>query len=139
MTDGLHAVPSRRYPHIHKRQRVRISFRGGPLDHLQSLPALKGGINHETGMWRNCGVLPQHERLGEVQSGVLTLFLAKNFPEIRMDRSIVVNDQDPVAGFGGRGVHELLADDFRGNIKAKVAPRPAPSLAAESEPPISRA
>jgi len=139
MTDGLHTIPSGRHPHIHKRQRVRIAFLGGLLDHRQTLLTLESRINHKISARRSGGALPKQQRLGAVQPDVLVLLPAKNFPEIRMDRSIVVNDEYPVAGFGGGWIHKFLTGGCRGKIKVKVAPRPVPSLAAESEPPISRA
>src|SRR5208282_2806833 len=139
MTDGLHAIPSGRHPHIHKRQRVRITLLGGLLGHRQPLLPLEGRINHKTGARRSGGALPKQLRLGAVEPDVLVLLLAENFPKIRMDRNVVVNDEYPVAGFGGGWIHKLLTGEYRGKIKVKVAPRPVPSLTAESEPPISRA
>ena len=90
-------------------------------------------------MWRIGNTFPKQQRLGAVQPDVLVWILAKNLPDIRMDGDIIVYDEYPVAGFGRRGVHKFLPGGISGRIKVKAAPRPAPSLAAESEPPNSRA
>jgi hypothetical protein len=52
-------------------------------------------------MRRSGGVLAQHLSFDEVQPGVPVLLLAKNPPEILVDRSVVINDEYPVAGWGG--------------------------------------
>src|SRR3954451_17502512 len=67
----------------------------------------------------------------------------QDFPEIFMDRGVVVDNQDAVVLGGQRrnsGAHESATkDDALGSSRVNVAPHPVPALATESAPPIARA
>src|SRR5947208_7431081 len=87
---------------------------------------------------RICYFSAQHRR-GLIQGSRVDLRAGENLPDVVVNRRIIVDDQDAM-------LHTrapiFISIDFgadNGISSTNVAPLPGPSLAAESEPPISLA
>ena len=109
--DGLDAIPPGRHADIDKGDGVGHSLAGGGADFFQPLLSLIGGVQLERGAltdFRSRGVT---ENIGVevaefvIKGGVLG---PEDFQEIRMDRRIVIHDENPGIGVGkflGMTVH----------------------------------
>jgi len=84
----------------------------------------------------NCAIMVVDQVRDYLENG--NIRNAVNFPEVVMNRHVVVNDQNPVRGWQSGFVHKLDSDcfaadssvaglDASGSSRTNVAPRPVPS------------
>ena len=110
LLDRLHAIPSRRHPHVHERQRVRLALGDRPPDFLERVAALKCGINAE---FRD-GIFPlrliaEQQGFRGVERRVPGLRAEQDFFEVLVDRGIVVHEQDAMVGLEDHAAASICA------------------------------